>query len=866
MSKGLIFTNENCVGCNKCINVCSAMGACISTEADENGKSRINVDPARCVGCGACFDVCEHDAREFNDDTEAFLADLAAGKEISLLIAPAFMANYPDEYERVLGGLKALGVRHFINVAFGADITTWGYIRYIQENGFTGGISQPCPAVVTYIEKYLPKLIPSLFPVQSPLMCAAIYARKEMGITDRFAFLSPCIAKKLEIEDPENTGLVNYNVTFRHLMKIVRERSLYADPVKDEVEYGLGSIYPMPGGLKDHVRWFLGDGAFVRQMEGERHMYEYLRAHAQSIAEKEIPFLFIDALNCENGCLCGTAVDPELSSSDKALFNLLKIRESIKKDSGDSSLSRELTPSQRLKALNEQFAELDLKDYMRHYHDLSSGCAVRIPDIDEREQIFQSMGKDSVESRRINCSSCGYNTCMDMATAIFNGFNHRDNCIHYLKNTVEIEQQNLIYQAQHDRLLDIFNRHYAMDFLKKAEDSGKWDGATYVMADIEGFKGINATYGHEMADEILKKVAHGLKLLSLENRWLLSRYGGDQFLIMLEEKLTEDHPAIESIRKVFEEPYVSGNVVVELSASIGVANVDPALSVEANIDNAEEAMFVAKGIGHNMTVFYSDILRKKAAEEKQIRDSIRDAFDNDGFYMVYQPKVDVRALKVCGFEALVRMKRSGIFPGEFIPVAERYGWIWRIGRITTEKVVRQLAKWRDEGFTLYPVSINFSSNQISDLGYVDFLKELLEKYDIPSHYVEIEITEGLFLDRSAKTEELFKGFEELGIRMLMDDFGTGYSSLGYLTYIPVDVIKLDKSLVDNYLVEGKDAFIDDVIRLTHDLNKTMTIEGVEQEWQYSRLKQFGADSIQGYYFSRPLPADEAIRFRPGISE
>ena len=102
--------------------------------------------------------------------------------------------------------------------------------------------------------------------------------------------------------------------------------------------------------------------------------------------------------------------------------------------------------------------------------------------------------------------------------------------------------------------------------------------------------------------------------------------------------------------------------------------------------------------------------------------------------------------------------------------------------------------------------------------------------------------------------------------MLMDDFGTGYSSLGYLTYIPVDVIKLDKSLVDNYLVEGKDAFIDDVIRLTHDLNKTMTIEGVEQEWQYSRLKQFGADSIQGYYFSRPLPADEAIRFRPGISE
>jgi hypothetical protein len=235
-------------------------------------------------------------------------------------------------------------------------------------------------------------------------MCAAIYARKKLGISGKFAFISPCIAKKIEISDPANKNYVNYNVTFDHLMRYISENNLYGEPCEDEVEYGLGSIYPMPGGLKDHVRWFLGDGAFVRQMEGERHMYEYLEAHAQNIAEKEIPFLFIDALNCENGCLCGTAVDPELSSSDKALFNLLKIRESIKKDSGDSSLSRELTPSQHLKALNEQFAELDLKDYMRHYHDLSSGCAVRIPDIDEREQIFQSMGKDSVGSRRINCS------------------------------------------------------------------------------------------------------------------------------------------------------------------------------------------------------------------------------------------------------------------------------------------------------------------------------------------------------------------------------------------------------------------------------------------------------------------------------
>ena len=125
-AKQLIFTNDNCVGCNKCINACSAMGACVSSDADENGRSRIDVDASRCVACGACFDACEHNAREYNDDTDSFLNDLKAGVPISLLIAPSFQANYPDEYERVLGGLKALGVNHIINVAFGADITTWG--------------------------------------------------------------------------------------------------------------------------------------------------------------------------------------------------------------------------------------------------------------------------------------------------------------------------------------------------------------------------------------------------------------------------------------------------------------------------------------------------------------------------------------------------------------------------------------------------------------------------------------------------------------------------------------------------------------------------------------------------------------------
>ncbi len=424
----------------------------------------------------------------------------------------------------------------------------------------------------------------------------------------------------------------------------------------------------------------------------------------------------------------------------------------------------------------------------------------------------------------------------------------------------EEEYKKLLYQVQHDELLDIFSRRYAKEYLRNASDV--WSCASFIVIDIEGFKSINATYGHEIADGILIHTALKLKALAIENKWILSRHGGDQFLIMCNKTLDEGHPYLKLIRDVFEEPFRAGSIEFKVSVGIGVANANNVLNLEEQVDNAEEAMRVAKSLGHNKTFFYSEELQQKAVQEKIIREKLRDAFDNDGFYMVYQPKVDAHDLSLSGFEALIRMKEPGMFPSQFIPIAEKNGWIWRIGRMTTELVVKQLPKWRDEGHELYPVSINYSSNQLSDVSYVPFLEGLLKEYDIDPKYVEIEITEGVLLDQTIRANELFKRLQDMGIRLLMDDFGTGYSSLGYLTYIPVDVIKLDKSLVDNYLVEGKDSFINDVIRLVHDLDKQMTIEGVEEEWQYMRLKGFGADTIQGYYFSKPLSADEAIVYKP----
>lgn len=439
--KGLVYTNEKCIGCNKCISVCPVMLANRAVEKD--GKAIIEVDPGKCIGCGACFDACEHGARSFYDDTEDFFAALKKGEKISLLLAPAFAANYPREYKSILGGLKKLGVNRIISVSFGADITTWAYIKYITENNFTGGISQPCPAVVNYIEHYLPELLPKLMPVHSPMMCAAIYAKKYMHITDKLAFISPCIAKKSEISDPNNQGYISYNVTFDHLMDYVRKNNIKGTPVEDEIEYGLGSIYPMPGGLKENVYWFCGEDLFVRQIEGEKHVYDFLEEYKKRVfTNKELPFM-VDALNCAQGCIYGTGIEEEKTKSDDILYEIQRIKAASKKNKPGSAWQAKSSPKQRLANLNRQFRQLNLNDFIRKYSDKSAGMETKRPNAQELEAIWKRLHKETKEQRAVNCSACGYATCEDMAAAIHNGCNIRRNCIHYVKDAVIREREEV---------------------------------------------------------------------------------------------------------------------------------------------------------------------------------------------------------------------------------------------------------------------------------------------------------------------------------------------------------------------------------------------------------------------------------------
>ncbi len=444
LNSGLVYTNEECIGCNHCISVCPVFEANYSLTKD--GKDLIYVNGDACIHCGACIDACHHHARDFRDDTEQFLEDLKKGESISLLVAPAFIANYPGQYGKVLGYLKSLGAKHVISVSFGADITTWGYLNYIAEKNFTGGISQPCPAIVDYIEKYVPDLISRIVPVHSPMMCAAIYVKKYMNITDKLAFIGPCIAKKSEIMRPDNRPYVSYNVTFHHLMNALKGVNLSSYNAVDELEYGLGSVYPQPGGLKENVEHFLGKDVMVRQIEGESHAYHFLKGYAKRVKSgRQLPFM-VDALNCANGCLHGTGVEPETLENDDVLFEINNQRNKAKSGKQDKKKDKNnpwgkgLTYEKRLANFNAQFAELKLEDFICRYENKHMAASVNEHQV---EAGFEDMKKDTREKREIDCGACGYESCRQMAEAVALGLNRKENCMHYEKNALQEEQERM---------------------------------------------------------------------------------------------------------------------------------------------------------------------------------------------------------------------------------------------------------------------------------------------------------------------------------------------------------------------------------------------------------------------------------------
>ncbi|MDE5581889.1 MAG: bifunctional diguanylate cyclase/phosphodiesterase [Treponemataceae bacterium] len=429
-----------------------------------------------------------------------------------------------------------------------------------------------------------------------------------------------------------------------------------------------------------------------------------------------------------------------------------------------------------------------------------------------------------------------------------------------IKQARNLRRSNLKIRhlAEHDYLTNLPNRMKftnAFDSIKK-----KKKPFSVVMFDIDNFKNVNDIYTHAIGDEVLRTVSQRLLLLSRKGNFFVSRFDGDEFLALYSDTyLEEDSPEMKSLKEIFASPVILDDIEIPIQASFGVVNAKDE-SLEIAITNVDIALHRAKECGNGKTVFFSDEMKLQFEEAYNILTVLDNAILNDGIGVVYQPQINSNTGEIYGYEALMRLTDAKISPAKFIPIAEESGRIIKIARILTEKVFKQMDEWRAQGIPLRKVSINYSYGQISDDSYIDFLSGLMKKYDIPPELVCIEITESLFVSNKHTVTKFLDEIVQKGIMIALDDFGTGYSSLSYLTFLPIDIVKIDKSLVDNYLSGDKEAFVENLVQLIHSLNMKLVVEGVEHEWQNEKLHNFHCDYIQGYYYSKPISGPEVEEF------
>lgn len=439
LNSGIIFTKSNCIGCNKCISGCVAVGANVVVTDTRADHHTVQVDPNKCILCGTCVDACVHHARTYRDDTEEFFAALARGEDITILVSPMLLTDYEKQYHNILGYLKHLGVRHVYNTGFGADIMIWVCMNFIGQFGLSGVISQFCPVIVNYLEKYKPELLQNLLPVQSPAMCTAIYVSDYLKNTDKLAFISPCIAKKHEIEDVNTYGKISYNVTFERLMKHLEGVDVTPYHAEDEVGYGLGALISLPGGLSDNVERYIGFDQVLIQTEGPSNIFPYFDHYYKEVSsEGELPFL-VDALSCTNGCNFGTGTRCGIELRNEMTFSAHRMKENAYQS---GNVSTGLTYEERIEMLNKRFEQFEISSFVRQFD-----VTRRVPEVQlaesEYEAIYNSMFKYTQAQRFTDCGACGYKTCRAMAYAIGTGVNQKENCINYSKECIRQETEKI---------------------------------------------------------------------------------------------------------------------------------------------------------------------------------------------------------------------------------------------------------------------------------------------------------------------------------------------------------------------------------------------------------------------------------------
>jgi diguanylate cyclase (GGDEF)-like protein/PAS domain S-box-containing protein len=425
-------------------------------------------------------------------------------------------------------------------------------------------------------------------------------------------------------------------------------------------------------------------------------------------------------------------------------------------------------------------------------------------------------------------------------------------------------EERLRYLSNYDKLTGFANRNLFRDRLhaaiSRARDVNRQVALLYI--DLDRFRQINDTLGHEIGDELLKKAAKRISSVDA-NVDTISRIGGDEFTVIVDDY--QDRAALEHFcERIIAElrrPFRIGEHELLLGASIGIS-VFPENGRELQIllNHADIAMHQAKRLGGNITKFYTNDLRVASIEQLNLETSLRKAIFRDEFVVHYQPKMDLRTNRIVGVEALVRWSHPTLgllHPSEFIPLAEETGLVSAIGELVMDKACRQAQQWKEAGLGQIRTSVNIPAHQVRKGNLVQVVKRVLDNTGLDPHLLELELTESSLMEDSDNVLSMLQELRSRGIVISLDDFGTGYSSLSYLKRFPIDTLKIDQAFIRDIGASPDDeAITRAIIAMAHSMNMEVVAEGVETEVHLDFLRREGCDLIQGYLLSRPVPDEE----------
>lgn len=417
------------------------------------------------------------------------------------------------------------------------------------------------------------------------------------------------------------------------------------------------------------------------------------------------------------------------------------------------------------------------------------------------------------------------------------------------------------HASLHDPLTGLPNRamlfEYANHMLSHNRRTRQRAAALFL--DLDRFKPINDTHGHDIGDVVLKEVA-GRLAERLRAEDIVIRLGGDEFIVLLQE-IRHEAAAADIARQIItriSDPYLIGELVLSLSASIGIS-IFPgdAQDIETLISHADLAMYQAKQAGRNNFQFYSPEYSAATRLQSRIEAQLKGALRDETFHLFYQPVLDVETGDVVGVEALLRCRDTDVGPDRFVPVAEATGMINPIGRWLIAEAARQHKRWIEHGLPLIPIAVNVSVVEFRDKDFADRFERTIHEYGIDTHALQVELTETAVMDDVSHAVEVLSRLQSIGVKILLDDFGTGHSSLAYLARLPLNKVKIDKSFVaplENDSVSR--AVTNAMIALGRMLDLEVVAEGVETESALDYIRAHGCTQAQGYYFGEPMSGDD----------